>query len=240
MAALEAGTGGPEPGPEMGKAIMDPYRGLVLFGPPGVGKGVQAAILGKNFGLVHLSTGDAIREEIKKGTTLGKRVQDAVAKGQLVDDATVLGIVMSRIDLPEYGNGFIMDGFPRTLKQAEMFDKLLAGRKRKVTHALFIVAPDEVVLKRLGGRLVCSKCGATYNEETKRPKVDGVCDACKGPVGRRKDDDPKTQRDRLDQYHAQTTPLADYYTRTGVLKKVNGDQPIDAVAAEISKAIGGR
>ena len=214
-----------------------PYRGIVLFGPPGVGKGAQAAIMSKEYGLVQLSTGDAIREEIKKGTPLGCRVQDAVSKGLFADDETVLGIVMSKIDAPEMREGFIMDGFPRNTRQAEMFDKLLAERKRKVTHALFIVAPDEVVLKRLGGRLVCSKCGATYNENVKPPRKAGVCDSCQGPVARRKDDDPKTQMDRLEQYRVQTTPLIDYYARSGVLRKVNGDQSIDAVSAEIARAI---
>jgi adenylate kinase len=214
-----------------------PYCGIVLFGPPGVGKGAQAGLMSKKYGLVQLSTGDAIREEIKKGSPLGKRVQDAVAKGLFADDETVLGIVMSKIDAPEMRGGFIMDGFPRNTRQAEMFDKLLAERKRKVTHALFIVAPDEVVLKRLGGRLVCSKCGATYNEDVKPPEKAGICDACKGPVARRKDDDPKTQRDRLEQYRVQTTPLIDYYGRSGVLRKVNGDQSIDAVSAEIARAI---
>jgi len=218
---------------------MKPYRGLVLFGPPGVGKGAQAAILSKTYGLVHLSTGDAIREEIKKGSPLGKRVQDIVAKGGLVDDETVLGIVMGRIDGPEFEDGFLMDGFPRTLKQAEMFDRLLAERKRKVTHAIFIIAADAVVLGRLGGRMVCSKCGATYNEQAKRPRIDGVCDACKGPVVKRKDDDPKTQRERLEQYRAQTTPLADYYAKSGVLKKVNGEGTIDEVSAAIKKTIDG-
>lgn len=216
------------------------YRGLVLFGPPGVGKGAQAGIISKKYGLVHLSTGDLIREEIKKGSPLGKRVQEIVAKGQLVDDETVVGIILGHIDRPECRDGFLMDGFPRTIRQAEMLDRMLAERKRKVTQSLFILAPDAVVLKRLGGRLTCSKCGATYHEESKRPKADGVCDACKGPVGRRKDDEPQTQKDRLEAYKAQTTPLEAYYRKSGVLKAINGNQTIEAVAAEIARAIEGK
>lgn len=214
-----------------------PYRGLVLFGPPGVGKGVQAALLAKNYGLVHLSTGDLIREEIRQETELGLRVKAAVERGEFADDETVLGIVMSRIDRPEFQGGFVMDGFPRNIHQAEMLDRLLSQRGRMVSHAIFIVAPDEVVLGRLGGRRVCSGCGATYNVVSKPPGVEGVCDSCGGSVGKRKDDDPQVHRDRLAEYHRQTAPLVDYFRRTGVLRNVSGDQSIEEVASEIEKII---
>ncbi len=222
----------------MQKGDREPLA-IVLFGPPGVGKGAQAEILSRNKGLVHLSTGDLLREEIQAGTELGRRVKDAVANGGFADDATVLGIVMSRINRPEYQDGFVLDGFPRNLRQAEMLDDLLSEKGRKVSTALFISAPDDVLLKRLSGRMVCSKCGETYHQEARRPKVVGVCDRCKGPVVRRPDDDPKVQRGRLEAYRVQTAPLEEYYRRAEVLKKVNGNQTIDGVAAEIAKQLDG-
>ena len=217
--------------------MKENYKGLVMFGPPGVGKGVQAKILASKYGLGHLSTGEIIRDEIKRGTEIGKRVQEAVSRGGFADDETVLALVMGRIDRPELRKGFIMDGFPRNLPQAEMFDRLLEERGRKVSQVIFLTASDDVVLKRLSGRLVCSSCGATYHEEAKRTKVEGVCDVCRGNVVRRKDDDPATQRERLRIYRIETVPLADYYGRAGTLRKVNGEGTIDQVAKEIAKFI---
>jgi adenylate kinase len=210
---------------------------LILFGPPGVGKGAQAQLLSYGHGIVHLSTGDVIRDEIARGTELGKRVRAAVGRGEFADDETVLGIVMSRVDLPEYANGFVIDGFPRTVRQAEMFDVLLADRERKVSHALFITAPEETILKRLAGRRICSKCGRTYHKEFRRPKIHGICDDCKSKVIRRHDDDPATHRERLRVYGEKTLPLADYYRRTGVLVEVDGDQSIEGVQQAIERAI---
>lgn len=214
-------------------------RNIILFGPPGVGKGAQAQILSRRYGLYHLSTGEVIREEIAKGTPLGLRVKDAVNRGQFADDETVLGIVMSRIDLPEYAEGFVMDGFPRTLRQAAMFDTLLADRGRKVSYALFIDAPEEVILIRLGGRRICSQCGETFHKEFKRPKIHGICDRCMGKVIRRHDDDPDTHRERLRTYREKTLPLSEYYTGRGALVLINGNQTVDVVAAEISRTING-
>ena len=214
-------------------------RNIILFGPPGVGKGVQAQIMSERYHLGHLSTGDVIRDEIAKGTELGLRVKDAVNRGELADDETVLGIVMSRIGSPEYKNGFVMDGFPRTIRQAELFDQLLASHGKKVDFALFFSAPEATILRRLGGRRICSRCGATYHEEFKRPRVPGVCDICKGKVVKRHDDEPETHRDRLRTYHEKTLPLAEYYRRQGILVDINGDQPVEAVAEEIRRAING-
>jgi adenylate kinase len=213
-------------------------RNIILFGPPGVGKGAQATILGKRCGIVHLSTGDVIREEIAAGTELGRRVKESVGRGELADDQTVLGIVMARIDRPEFRSGFIMDGFPRTVRQAELFDELLRARDRRVDFALFIVAPEATVLKRLAGRLLCSRCGETYHQEFKRPRIDMVCDRCGEKVGRRHDDAPETHQERLRAYHEKTEPLQSHYRRTGVLVEIDGDRTIDEVAVQIARAIG--
>jgi adenylate kinase len=215
-------------------------RNIILFGPPGVGKGAQAQILSQTYHLKHLSTGDVIRDEIAKGTDLGLRVKEAVNRGEFADDETVLGIVMSRIDTPEYQNGFVMDGFPRTIRQAELFDQLLANRGKKVDFALFFSAPEETVLRRLAGRRICSSCGATYHEEFRRPRIPGVCDSCKGKVVKRHDDEPTTHRDRLRAYVQKTLPLAEYYRRKGVLVDINGDQSVESVAEQIQRTIQNR
>ena len=214
-------------------------RNIILFGPPGVGKGAQAHLLSYRYKLGHLSTGEVLREEISRGTDLGLRVKDAVERGEFADDETVLGIVMARISQPEFQNGFIMDGFPRTLGQAEMFDALLRRRGGKVDYALFISAPEQTILGRLAGRRICSVCGKTYHKEFKRPKIHGFCDDCSGRVVRRHDDDPETHRDRLRTYYEKTLPLADYYKRAGVLVNINGDQTVDGVHDEIRRVING-
>lgn len=215
-------------------------RNIILFGPPGVGKGAQAQILSHRYELPHLSTGDVIRDEIARQTPLGLRVRDAVNQGQFADDETVLGIVMSHIDLPGYAKGFVMDGFPRTVRQAEMFDLLLTHRDRRVSYALFITAPVETILNRLAGRRICSQCGQTYHKEFKRPKIHGICDVCFGKVVHRQDDTPEAHRDRLQTYAEKTLPLEEYYKKTGILVHVNGDQTVDQVAAEIRRAINGQ
>ncbi len=215
-------------------------RNIILFGPPGVGKGAQAQLLSHRYELPHLSTGDVIRDEIAHETSLGLKVKDAVNRGEFADDETVLGIVMARIDRPEYKNGFVMDGFPRNVRQAELLDKLLAERRRKVSYALVINAPEATILGRLSGRRICSKCGRTYHKEFNRPKIHGICDdPCYGKVVHRPDDTPEAHRDRLRTYAEKTLPLEDYYGKAGILVHINGDQSVDAVAEEIRKAING-
>lgn len=214
-------------------------RNIIIFGPPGVGKGAQAQILSHRYNLRHLSTGDVIRDEIARETPLGLEVREAVNRGDFAADETVLEIVMSRIDSPDFQEGFVMDGFPRTVRQAEMFDSLLADRGRRVSYALFIDAPEETILSRLAGRRVCSKCGKTYHKEFKRSRTRGICDDCMGKLIRRHDDDPVTHRERLRTYYQKTLPLSDYYRRRGVLVNINGDQPIDGVAQEIQRTVNG-
>lgn len=215
-------------------------RNIILFGPPGVGKGAQAQILSHRYELPHLSTGEVIRDEISRETPLGLKMKDAVNHGQFADDETVLGIVMSRIDGPEYRRGFVMDGFPRNVRQAELLDKLLAERGRKVSYALFISAPEKTILERLAGRRICSKCGKTYHKEFNRPKIHGICDdPCFGKVVRRPDDTPEAHRDRLRTYAEKTLPLDKYYGRSGILVRINGDLTVDGVADEIRRAING-
>ncbi len=218
--------------------MQQDYQGIVLFGPPGVGKGAQASILSRHHGLPHLSTGNLIRDEIERGTDLGQRLAEAVNRGEFADDETVLSMVMSRIDTPEFHSGFVMDGFPRNVPQARMLDDLLAERGLRVSSALFISAPDEVVLRRLLGRRICSTCQRDYHEEFKRSKTPGICDLCGGVLKRRHDDDPATHRERLSTYRRQTEPLVEYYERAGLLRRINGDQTIEKVAKEISEALG--
>lgn len=215
-------------------------RNIILFGPPGVGKGAQAQILSHRHHLSHLSTGEVIRNEIGRESPLGLRVKEAVSRGEFADDETVLGIVMSVIDQPEYQMGFVTDGFPRTVHQAVLFDDLLARRGRKVSFALFMEAPEETILTRLGGRRICANCGETYHKEFKRPRIHGICDTCKGKVVRRHDDNPTTHRDRLRTYYEKTLPLSEYYQKAGNLVIINGNQTVDEVAAEIEKTIYGK
>ena len=212
---------------------------IVLFGPPGVGKGAQAELLSHRYGLCHLSTGAVIRDEITSGTPLGLKVKAAVSKGQFADDETVLGIVMSRIDDPKYKKGFVLDGFPRNVHQAEQLEKLLGERGRKVSSALLITAPEDTILARLTGRMICSQCGKTYHQLFHRPSIRGICDSCKGKVTQRHDDDPATHKERLRIYQEKTAPLAEYYEKADLLVRINGDQTLEAVASDIGAAVDG-
>ena len=212
-------------------------RNIVLFGPPGVGKGVQAKVLIEQEALSYLSTGEVIREEIQRRTPMGRRLEELTDRGRFADDETVLDIVASRLDGQGFRCGFIMDGFPRTVPQAEMFDRMLERRGRRVDVALFLRAPEETVLARLSGRLICSRCGRSYHSAFKRPRVDDVCDSCGGTVARRKDDDPVVHRRRLDLYTEETAPLEAYYRRSGVLAQVDGDLSVAEVAARIRRVV---
>lgn len=210
---------------------------LILLGPPGAGKGTQAELLIKKFNIPHISTGDIFRAAIKNGTPLGVEAKRFMDSGQLVPDEVVIGIVKERLQKDDCLNGFLLDGFPRTIPQAEELEKFLASEGRKVTAVINIEADDELLMKRLTGRRVCRNCAAVYHVENKPSKVSGVCDHCGGEVYLRDDDRPETVKKRLQVYQVQTEPLVNYYKQKKLLLTFNGQLPLTAVFDQICKAL---
>lgn len=211
----------------------------ILLGPPGAGKGTQAQRLESVHGLRQLSTGDMLRAAIAAGTPVGLRAREAMEAGELVSDEIVVGVIADRIDAPDCVNGFLLDGFPRTVAQAEALDAMLAERGQKLSAVVEIAVPEERLAKRLTGRFSCATCGEGYNDHFKLPKVEGVCDRCGGTgFTRRKDDNPETVNQRLAAYHKLTEPLFPYYRERGLLVMVDGEQAIDKVAHDVDRAIG--
>ena len=207
---------------------------LILLGAPGAGKGTQAEMLLERLHIPSISTGNMLREAMKNGTDLGKQVKSCMDSGALVPDRLVLGIVAERTAQPDCANGFILDGVPRTLAQAEALDKMGV----RIDHVVSIELSDEEVESRMTGRRVCTGCGASYHIVANPTKVEGVCDLCGGQVTTRKDDAPETVRNRLSVYHQSTEVLKDYYKSTGKLRVINGQQPIEDVFHDILRAIG--
>ena len=207
---------------------------LILLGAPGAGKGTQAEILVERLNIPSISTGNMLREAISKGTDLGKQVKQYMDEGALVPDELILGIVAERTAQPECKNGFILDGVPRTLAQAQALD----AKGVRIDHVVSIEIEDSVIESRMTGRRVCTKCGASYHIAVNPPKTEGVCDSCGGEVGIRKDDAPETVRHRLVVYHETTEPLKAYYAKQGKLQVVDGNRPIEQVFQGILKAIG--
>lgn len=207
---------------------------LILLGAPGAGKGTQAEMLLERLSIPSISTGNMLREAMKNGTDLGKQVKSCMDSGALVPDQLVLGIVAERTAQPDCANGFILDGVPRTLAQAEALDKMGV----RIDHVVSIELSDEEVESRMTGRRVCTGCGASYHIVANPTKVEGVCDLCGSPVTTRKDDAPETVRNRLAVYHQSTEVLKDYYKSTGKLRVINGQQPIEDVFHDILRAIG--
>ena len=208
---------------------------LILLGAPGAGKGTQAEILCERLNIPTISTGNMIREAMKSGTEMGRKAKEYAENGKLVPDEVVIGIVDERLRLDDCKNGFILDGFPRTIPQAEALDRMGIIIDRVVD----INVPDEVITRRVSGRRACLDCGSTYHIETKKPQVDGVCDRCGSTLVQRKDDLPETVQERLHVYHAQTEPLRDYYAAAGKLLVVDGQQGIQEIAEQTLELLKG-
>ena len=207
---------------------------LILLGAPGAGKGTQAELLVKKLAIPAISTGNMLREAMAKGTELGKKAKQYMDEGSLVPDELILGIVADRVAQPDCQNGFILDGVPRTLAQAEA----LENKGVKIDHVISIEVDDGEIEGRMTGRRMCSKCGASYHVTANPPKTEGVCDLCGGELIIRKDDKPETVRHRLEVYHASTEVLKDFYDKLGRLRTVNGSQSIEGANEDILKAIG--
>ena len=206
---------------------------IVMLGAPGAGKGTQAKRIAEKCGIPHISTGDIFRANIKAGTELGKKAKEYMDQGGLVPDEVTIGMLMDRIHEADCKNGYVLDGFPRTIPQAESLTEALAKEGGKIEAAVDIEVPDENIVSRMGGRRACLSCGATYHVVYNPPKQEGVCDVCGQPLVLRDDDKPETVQHRLSVYHAQTQPLIDYYGAAGVLKTVDGTKDMDQVFEDI-------
>lgn len=206
---------------------------LILLGAPGAGKGTQAEIICKHLSIPAISTGNIIREALAKGTEMGLKAKSFIDAGQLVPDDVVIGIIKERLAKDDCKNGFILDGFPRTIPQAEALDKMGVV----IDKVIDIEVPDDKIASRLSGRRVCASCGASFHLDFKKPAKDGICDACGGELIQRKDDHPDTVLDRLRVYHEQTEPLKDYYEKAGLLTIVEGQEEVAHTAELTLKAL---
>ena len=211
---------------------------IIMLGAPGAGKGTQAKKIADKYQIPHISTGDIFRANIKNGTELGMKAKTYMDQGLLVPDELVVDLVADRIQQADCANGYVFDGFPRTIPQAECLDAALAAKGEAIDYAVDVDVPDENIINRMGGRRACVACGATYHIVHIPTKVEGVCDRCGESLILRDDDKPETVKKRLDVYHAQTQPLIDYYTAKNVLKTVDGTQEMDAVFQSIVDILG--
>ncbi|MFO7612065.1 MAG: adenylate kinase [Clostridia bacterium] len=210
---------------------------VILLGAPGSGKGTQAAMIAETYGIPHISTGDIFRKNIKDGTELGRKAREYIDKGLLVPDEVTNGIVADRIAGIDCAEGFVLDGYPRTTDQAEMLGSLLQRMGRRADIALDIMVGDDDVIHRLSGRSMC-KCGETYHVDYKKPKVDGICDKCGGELYVRDDDKPETVVRRLKEYHEKTSPIIEYYRKSGILVGIDGTPKPDEVSKSIIEVLG--
>ena len=211
---------------------------IIMLGAPGAGKGTQAKQIADKYSIPHISTGDIFRANIKNGTELGKKAKQYMDQGALVPDELTCDLVMDRIQQDDCKNGFVLDGFPRTIPQAEALDAALGKINEKMDYAIDVDVPDENIVNRMSGRRACLNCGATYHLISIPPKVEGICDLCGSKIVLREDDKPETVQKRLKVYHEQTQPLIDYYKNQGILKSVDGTQPMDEVFKAIVTILG--
>ena len=206
---------------------------IIMLGAPGAGKGTQAKKIAARYEIPHVSTGDIFRANIKGGTELGMKAKTFMDQGMLVPDEITIGMLMDRIHEADCAKGYVLDGFPRTIPQAESLTKALKDAGEAIDYAVNVDVPDENIVSRMGGRRACVSCGATYHVEFNAPKTEGICDSCGEKLILRDDDKPETVQKRLDVYHEQTQPLIDYYKKAGVLKEVDGTKNMEEVFKDI-------
>lgn len=211
---------------------------IIMLGAPGAGKGTQAKLISEKYNIPHISTGDIFRENLKNGTELGKKAKEYMDKGLLVPDDFTCDLVIDRISKDDAKNGYILDGFPRTLAQADVLTEALKKRGEAIDYAIDIEVADDFIIDRMSGRRACLSCGATYHLKFAAPKKEGVCDVCGKELVLRNDDKPETVKKRLEVYHDQTQPLIDYYKKAGILHQFDGTKDINDVFASITKLLG--
>jgi adenylate kinase len=206
---------------------------IIMLGAPGAGKGTQAIKIAAKYSIPHISTGDIFRANIKNGTELGQKAKTYMDQGLLVPDELVVDLVVDRVNQDDCTSGYVLDGFPRTIPQAEALDKALSGLEQNIDYAINVEVPDENIIRRMSGRRACVDCGATYHMVYAPTKTPDICDHCGGSLILREDDKPETVEKRLGVYHDQTQPLIDYYTSAGILREVDGTVDIEDVFSEI-------
>lgn len=211
---------------------------IIMLGAPGAGKGTQAKKIAEKYGISHISTGDIFRANIKDGTELGRKAKEYMDQGSLVPDELTIGMLMDRIQMEDCKEGYVLDGFPRTIPQAESLKDALSERGQKIDYAINVDVPDENIINRMAGRRACISCGATYHIVYNPSKVPDVCDVCGARLVLRDDDKPETVKKRLSVYHDQTQPLIEYYKETGVLVNVDGTQELNKVFSDIAAILG--